>query len=67
MLRLVDEAWRHAKAIGAWDGGATVLELAGVAGTPGVVSAGAGVEALTTVRELLATHRAWHRFPTSIA
>jgi len=67
VLRLVDEAWRHAKAIGAWDGGAAVLQQAGVADTPGVVSAVAGAEAFTAVQELLAAHRVWQRFPTSIA
>ena len=67
VLRLIDETWRHAKAIGAWDGGAAVLEQAGVADTPGVVSAGAGADAFTAVQELLASHRVWQRFPTSIA
>ena len=38
VLLLVDECWRHAKVIGAWGAGATVLEAAGVADTPGVVS-----------------------------
>ncbi|MEU4245374.1 catalase [Actinoplanes sp. NPDC026619] len=66
LLRLVDEAWRHAKAIGAWAGGDAVLEAAGIAGTPGVVSAAAGPEAFSAVQELLAAHRVWQRFPVSI-
>jgi catalase len=67
VLLLVDECWRHAKAIGAWDTGVTVLDQAGVTDTPGVVSAGSGTETLAAVTALLAGHRAWERFPASIA
>ncbi|WUJ27007.1 catalase [Micromonospora sp. NBC_00389] len=67
VLLLVEECWRHAKTIGAWDAGVTVLEQAGVSGTPGVVTAGSGVEALTAVQRLMAAHRVWERFPTSVA
>jgi catalase len=67
VLRMIDEAWRHAKAIGAFNDGVIVLEQAGVAGTPGVVTAGTGAEAFTAVQALLAAHRVWERFPTSIA
>ncbi|HEX5202163.1 MAG TPA: catalase [Actinoplanes sp.] len=62
VLLLVTEAWRHAKAIGAWDAGADVLAQAGVAGTPGVVTAAGATEALTAVQELLPAHRVWQRF-----
>jgi catalase len=67
VMRLVDEAWRHAKAIGGWDQGALVVEQAGIADSPGVVTAGTGPEALAAVKELLAAHRVWQRFPTTIA
>ncbi|MEV4640648.1 catalase [Actinoplanes sp. NPDC049548] len=67
VLLLVDEAWRHAKAIGAWGNGRTVLQEAGVAGTPGVVTAESGAEALAAVQQLLAAHRVWERFPASVA
>ncbi|MGQ5261122.1 catalase [Micromonospora sp. ZYX-F-536] len=67
VLLLVEECWRHAKTIGAWGAGVTVLEQAGVAGTPGVVTAGSGPEALTAVRQLMAAHRVWDRFPASVA
>ncbi|RSM70051.1 catalase HPII [Actinoplanes sp. ATCC 53533] len=67
VLLMVDEAWRHAKAIGAWGAGDAVLQRAGVAGTPGVVTADSGPGAFDTVRQLLATHRVWQRFPTSAA
>ena len=66
VLLLVGEAWRHAKAIGAWDGGVAVLEQAGVAETPGVVSAGTGPDTFTAVQQLLAAHRVWDRFPASL-
>ncbi|MEV4497715.1 catalase [Micromonospora arborensis] len=67
VLLLVEECWRHAKAIGAWGAGGTVLEQAGVAGTPGVVTASSGAEALTAVQQLMAAHRVWERFPASVA
>ncbi|MBM0233773.1 catalase HPII, partial [Micromonospora sp. STR1_7] len=67
VLLLVEECWRHAKTIGAWGAGVTVLEQAGVAGTPGIVSAGSGAEALTAVRQLMAAHRVWERFPATVA
>ncbi|SCF08182.1 catalase [Micromonospora coriariae] len=67
VLLLVEECWRHAKAIGAWGTGGTVLEQAGVAGSPGVVTAGTAVEAPTAVRQLMAVHRVWERFPASVA
>ncbi|MEU5564326.1 catalase [Micromonospora musae] len=66
VLLLVEEAWRHAKAVGAWGGGVTVLERAGVTGTPGVVSAESGGDAFAAVRQLLSAHRVWERFPASV-
>ncbi|RZU54022.1 catalase [Krasilnikovia cinnamomea] len=62
VLRLAEEAWRHAKAIGAWGDGTAVLRAAGIAGTPGVISAYAGPDTFAAVQELLATHRVWQRF-----
>jgi catalase len=66
VLVLVDECWRQAKAIGAWGAGTTVLEAAGLAGEPGVVTADSGREALTAVQPLLAAHRVWERFAASV-
>ncbi|MCK0112390.1 catalase [Ornithinimicrobium sp. F0845] len=63
---LVAEAFRHAKPIGAWGAGATVLDQAGVSG-PGVVIADSATEALTRVQELLGGHRVWDRFPAAHA
>jgi catalase len=63
VLLLVDEAFRHGKAIGVWGGGGTVLDAAGVpSGAPGVVSADSGPEVLAEVTRLLAKHRVWERF-----
>jgi catalase len=67
VLLLVDECWRHAKVIGAWGAGVSVLRQARVGGTPGVVTAESGANAFTAVQELLAAHRVWERFPTSVA
>jgi catalase len=67
VLLLVDECWRHGKAIGAWGAGTTVLERAGVADTPGVVTAESGSAALAAVSGLLANHRVWERFPSAAA
>ncbi|KUL30758.1 catalase [Actinoplanes awajinensis] len=67
VLLLVEECWRHAKAVGAWGAGATVLRETGVADTPGVVTAKTGEEAFAAVHELLAAHRVWERFPAPVA
>ncbi|WP_030436828.1 catalase [Actinoplanes subtropicus] len=66
VLLLVDEAWRHAKAIGAWGAGADLLAQAGMAGTPGVVTAQDGPSALAALQELLPAHRVWQRFPAAV-
>jgi catalase len=67
VLMLAAEAWRHAKAIGAWGDGEQVLRQAGIAETAGVVTAGSGPGAFEAVRPLLASHRVWQRFPASLA
>jgi catalase len=64
---MVEEAYRHAKALAALDGGAAVLDLVGAdASTPGVVL---GDDPDALVEGLLAemgAHRAWERFPSRI-
>jgi catalase len=62
---LVEEAWRHAKAIGAWGSGVTLLEQAGMAGTPGIVTGDSGTGVLAEVQRLMAAHRVWDRFPAT--
>ncbi|MFI6330180.1 catalase [Micromonospora chersina] len=67
VLLLVEEAWRHAKAIGAWGAGADVLRQAGVAGSPGVVTGGSGGEVFAAVQQLMSAHRVWERFPAPVS
>ncbi|MGB2571234.1 catalase [Micromonospora citrea] len=67
VLLLVEECWRHAKAIGAWGGGVAVLRQAGVTDSPGVVAAGSAVDAFSAVKQLMAGHRVWERFPATIS
>ncbi|MFG1656990.1 catalase [Micromonospora chersina] len=67
VLLLVEEAWRHAKAIGAWGAGADVLRQAGVAGSPGVVTGDSGGEVFGAVQRLMSAHRVWERFPASVS
>ncbi|MBE3014447.1 catalase [Microbispora sp. NEAU-D428] len=64
---MIEECWRHAKAIGAWGAGAKLLAQAGLSGTPGVVSGDSAMEVFTAVRRLMAAHRVWERFPASVA
>ncbi|MFF3896465.1 hypothetical protein ACFYY3_25480 [Streptomyces sp. NPDC001812] len=58
-------AAQHGTAIGAWTGGGTALEAAGVpTGAPGTAVAGSGSAALEQVGELLGSHRVRERFGT---
>ncbi|MER7457872.1 catalase [Micromonospora sp. NPDC126480] len=67
VLLMVEETWRHAKAIGGWGAGEAALRQAGVTGTPGVVTGDGAVDVLTEVKQLMAAHRTWERFPASVA
>ncbi|MET8910656.1 catalase [Micromonospora sp. NPDC004551] len=67
VLLLVEEAWRHAKAIGAWGAGAEVLRQAGVSGTPGVATGDSGAEVFGAVQQLMGAHRVWERFPAPVS
>jgi len=68
VLRLVEEAFRHCKAIGAWGDGVALLEAAGVASdAPGVlVSESASAASRKELLAALGLHRAWHRFPQTV-
>jgi catalase len=66
VLLLVEECWRHAKAIGGWGPGGTVLQQAGVTGTPGVVTGDSAADVFAGVGRLMAAHRSWERFPASL-
>jgi len=61
----VAEVWRHAKAIGTIGEGSQVLTGAGLPlDAPGVVT-GDGDPVVAEIASLLASHRAWDRFPVT--
>jgi catalase len=61
---LVEECYRHAKAIGAWGRGVDALAAGGcTADDAGVVVGDSGSAVLGEVLGLLASHRVWERFP----
>ena len=64
VVLLLEECFRHAKAIGAWGPGRDVLEAAAVDGA-GVVTGDDPADVLAQVQELLGAHRVWERFATS--
>jgi catalase len=65
--RLLSEAFRHGKAIGAWKGAEAALETAGVpVDAPGVIVGDSGTATLEQVTRLLAAHRVWERFPSEV-
>ena len=62
IVKLLSEAWRHAKVIGVVSGAEDVLAAAGVPdGGPGVVR-GEPDDVSAGLLELLAEHRVWERF-----
>jgi len=62
---LVQECFRHAKAIGVWDDGDQALTAAGVdPQAPGVVTGDSGTGTLDSLMLLLPEHRAWERMPS---
>ena len=62
VITFVQSAHRHFKLIGAWGDGADVLERAGVAGTPGVLTAAKATKAFAgQVTTGLSEHRQWGR------
>ncbi len=59
---MLEECYRHAKAIGAWGAGVDALAAAGIpADVPGIVTGAAGSEVLEQVELLLRSHRVWER------
>lgn len=63
---MIQEAYRHAKAIGAWGTGRAAVEAAGCTG-PGVVLDDDASKVLTDVTTLLGAHRVWDRLPPAVA
>ncbi|MCW2794227.1 MAG: catalase, partial [Nocardioides sp.] len=65
---LLEETFRHAKAIGAWGAGVEALELAGFgADDLGVVVGDEPGSVFTEVHTLLGSHRVWERFAPTLA
>ena len=64
-LVLLQEAFRHLKAVGAWGDGVEVLATAGItADAPGVLTGKkASAKLATGLIAALGTHRAWDRTP----
>jgi catalase len=58
---LLEECFRHAKAIGAWGPGRDAVTASGCDG-PGVVTGDDPAQVLAEVQELMAAHRVWERF-----
>lgn len=66
--QLLDEAFRHAKAIGGWNATGAALTAAGCPTTaPGVVVGDDPEGVLRQVVDLLGQHRVWDRFPSGSA
>ncbi|MFJ5812063.1 catalase [Streptomyces sp. NPDC093093] len=64
---LLNEAFRHGKAIGAWAGGEAVLSAANIpSDAAGVVQGDSGSAVLEQVVRLMGSHRVWERFPTGV-
>jgi catalase len=63
---LLSEAWRHAKAIGAWGAGTDAITAAGIDEADlGMVAAENGSDVVEAVLLLMGAHRVWDRFATS--
>ena len=67
VVLLVAEAYRHSKALGGWGEARTVLAAAGCEGGAGVVLDDSPQDVLTSITDLMATHRVWDRFPVPSA
>jgi catalase len=63
VVLMVQECFRHAKAIGGWGNARAALEAAGCATGAGIVVSDEPTEVLGKVTELLGAHRVWERFP----
>ncbi|MBT2548333.1 catalase [Arthrobacter sp. ISL-65] len=66
IVLLLSEAFRHAKAIGAWGSGSAGVDAASIPDeAAGVVLGDSAGQVVPQVQELLAAHRAWERFPAA--
>lgn len=62
VVKLLNEAWRHAKPIGVVGDGGTALEPSDVAADGGGVVQGDADAVVEELLELLSLHRVWDRF-----
>ncbi|HEV7875937.1 MAG TPA: catalase-related domain-containing protein, partial [Nocardioides sp.] len=63
VVLLLQESFRHAKAIGAWGRGVQALEEAGIGlASPGVVTGESATAVFAELQETLGAHRVWERF-----
>ncbi len=68
VVLLLQECFRHAKAVGACGTGVQALDDAGLGlDSPGVVVADEATAVLTQLHELLGRHRVWERFASGPA
>ncbi|MGN7249996.1 catalase [Arthrobacter sp. SAFR-014] len=66
VVLLLSEAFRHAKAIGAWGSGSAGVDAASIPDdAAGVVLGDDAGQVVPQIQELLAAHRAWERFPAA--
>ncbi|MBA2465873.1 MAG: catalase [Nocardioidaceae bacterium] len=68
VVLLLQECFRHAKAIGAWGEGRQALEAAGIeTDGPGIVVGSTPEEVFNAIHEVLSSHRVWERFGTALS
>ncbi|HEX6352521.1 catalase [Actinophytocola sp.] len=66
VVLMVQECFRHSKAIGGWGSARAALEAAGCATGAGIVLGDDPATVLGKVTKLLGAHRVWQRFPVSV-
>jgi catalase len=64
---MIQECYRHSKALGAWGNGRLALEAAGCVSGPGIVVEDEPSAVLATMTKLLGAHRVWERFPVTVS
>jgi catalase len=67
VVLLLEECFRHAKAVGAWGAGVTALETVGIDGAAGVVTGDDPVAVFAELHTTLGAHRVWERFGTVLS
>jgi catalase len=67
VVLMVEECWRHGKAIGAWGSGATALQQRALTDSPGVVTGDSAAAVFAEIQQLMSSHRVWERFPSTVS